>query len=113
MGLAGGEEAKPPGHLPSSGRRLRAVGPKDGGRQEDHQLAAGLEVFTLLEEPAEYRDVAHQRHLANGLLLNVLRHATDDQSVTLSDEDLCLRLALVDDRDGRAREGDEITPRIV
>src|SRR5215467_1232273 len=57
------------------------VGPEDRRRDEHHELAPGLEVLSLLEEPAEDRNVAHDRHLPHRALGDALGDAADDQTL--------------------------------
>src|SRR5438552_694091 len=78
-------------------RRDAAVGrAEDARRHEDDQLAALLEHFLLLEEPADERHVAEDRHLAHGVLIGRRGHAADDEALTFLDEDECFRFTLVD-----------------
>src|SRR5213594_37627 len=80
------------------------------GRDEDHELAARLGVFLLLEEPAEDRDVAEDGYLADVRGRQSLGHSSDDESVAVFDEDLGLRLSLVDDRHANAHTQRDVIP---
>src|SRR5215475_3719051 len=91
-----------PGSDGSQGHARVALANDDRRRHEDHELAAGLGGLLLLEEPADHRDVAEDRDLAHGIAREVLGDSADDEPVALLDQDLGLRLALVDDGDADA-----------
>src|SRR2546422_6227726 len=101
------------------GELPRPLGGPERGLYEDYQFAvrAGRPRFRL-EEPAEERNVAEERHLLDGLHHVLLADATDRQGLTLVDDDLRYGRALVDGRDKRGdsagrRLQDILTPRVV
>src|SRR2546425_520381 len=95
-----GAAARAPGSLLRGRRRRCGRGavdrPQDGRRHEDDQLSASLGLLLLLEEPAEQRDIAEDRYLADGGYVGRGGDAANDEVIALLDEDLSFRLALVD-----------------
>src|SRR5882724_361044 len=77
---------------------------------EDDELAAGLAVLLLLEEPADDGDIAEDRHLADVQRGQPLGDAADDEAVAVFDQDLGFRLTLVDDRHAYAYTQRDIVP---
>src|SRR5215510_8269245 len=98
----------------SQGHARGALAGDDRRGHEYHELAPGLADFLLLEEPAKDGDVAEDRNLAHGTVRNVLGDPADDEAVARLDQDLGLRLALVDGWDGDASaDVDGKSPRVV
>src|SRR5438105_5251105 len=104
-----------PGRCRSRDRCGGGVPPEDRRGDEHDQLGGVVAVTSLLEQPAEDRDVAEERDAADRLLALAVRHAADHQPLAFLDEHLGLRLALVDG--GRlAAAGAEVdggAPRVV
>src|SRR5215472_8034374 len=97
----------------SQGHARGALAADDRRGHEYHELAPRLADLLLLEEPAKDGDVAEDRDLAHGVAREILGDSADDKPVALLDQDLGLRLALVDDRDGDAdAEGDGVSARV-
>src|SRR5438128_1737876 len=104
VGLARGKEPKHPAHgdyftllLRGWGRRwcLRRFDLQDRGRDEHDQLTARGLRGCLLEQPPEDGNVAEKRDLPRLVLIEVRRHAADDQTLAFLDQDFGLCLALV------------------
>src|SRR3989442_826982 len=77
----------------------RPLSGQDRGRDEDDQLAVRVRRPRFrLEEPAENRNVAEERHLLDGLHHVLLADATDRQGLALFDDDLRRGGAPVDAR---------------
>src|SRR5438445_3663242 len=120
VGLARGKEPKHPAHgdyftllLRGRGRRwgLRRIDLQDRRRDEHDELAARGLRGRRLEQPSEDGNVAEQRKLPHLVGIEVRRHAADDQTLAFLDENLGLRLTLVDDRRG-PRGGAEVDGRV-
>src|SRR5437660_820294 len=120
VGPARGKEPKHPAHgdyftllLRGRGRRwgLRRVDLQDRRRDEHDELAARGLRGRRLEQPSEDGNVAEQRKLPHLVGIEVRRHAADDQTLAFLDENLGLRLTLVDDRRG-PRGGAEVDGRV-
>src|SRR5947209_4487189 len=108
VGFARGEEAEDSAHdLPLSGAGLetgaRRVATDHARCHEDDQLAVRVRLRLLrLEQPADDRDVAEQRHLAHALDVGPLGDPADDEGVAFLDEDQRVRAPLVDAGDEAA-----------
>src|SRR5438105_3281813 len=104
-----------PARCRSRDRGGGGVPPEDRRGDEHDQFGGVVAVASLLEQPAEDRDVAEERDAADRLLALAVRHAADHQPLAFLDEHLGLRLALVDG--GRlAAAGAEVdggAPRVV
>src|SRR5262249_33681525 len=77
-------------------RRLDEVHFQDGRRDEHDQLTTRGLRGSGLEQPAEHGDVPEERYLACLVDVQVRCHAADNESLPFLDEDLGLRLPLVD-----------------
>src|SRR5207253_4814020 len=99
--------------LRGRGRRwgLRRIDLQDRRRDEHDELAARGLRGRRLEQPSEDGNVAEQRKLPHLVGVEVRRHAADDQTLAFLDENLGLRLTLVDDRRG-PRGGAEVDGRV-
>src|SRR5215467_3970173 len=86
----------------SQGHARGALAGDDRRGQEEHELVRGLADLLLLEEPAKDRDVTEDRDLAYAVDRLVVGDSADDEAVARFDQDLGLRLALVDGGDGDA-----------
>src|SRR5213593_2676654 len=95
------------------GRRLRLcrIDLQDRGRDEHDQLAARRLRGRLLEQPPDDGDIAEDRDLPRLVLVEIGRHAPDDQTLAFLDQHLGLGPALVDDRRG-AGGGPEVDGRV-
>src|SRR3989442_1143642 len=97
-----GAAARAPGSLLRGRRRRWRCGrgavdrPQDGRRHEDDQLSASLGLLLLLEEPAEQRDIAEDRHLADGGYVGRRGDAAKHEVIPLLYEDLRFRPVVVD-----------------
>src|SRR5215467_11302752 len=98
----------------SQGHARGALAGDDRRGQEEHELVRGLADLLLLEEPAKDGDVTEDRDLAYAVDRLVVGDSADDEPVARLDQDLRLRLALVDGWDGdAATDVDGQSPRVV
>src|SRR6266508_2523101 len=99
-----------PGGNRSQADARASLSDDEGRGDEDDELAAGLAVLLLLEEPADDGDIAEDRHLAHVRGRQPLGDAADDEAVAVFDQDLGLRLTLVDDRHAYAYAQRDVIP---
>src|SRR6185369_13489363 len=66
----------------------------DVWREQDEQVHLAALARRVLEQVAEQRDVAEQRHLRRGVDLALLDQTADDHALLIVDDDLRLQLAL-------------------
>src|SRR5437899_12667965 len=84
-----------PGAFGANGGNARTGAPRripeDRRRDEDHELAIGVDGGApCLEEPAEDRNVADERHLVGGLHFGALVDSADHEGLAFPDDDLGL-----------------------
>src|SRR5665213_3796552 len=77
---------------------LRSLARQNSRSHEEHQLLGRDAYRSVLEEIADQRHVAKQRHLVDGSVLVGDDHATDDHSAAIRDDHLGLRRLRVQSR---------------